>query len=327
MRLAPISMLSLHGLVLCVLLLSGAARRSIRHGNSFHAAQQKNTVAKAFDVSADTRMAFLPWGLGAALLPRRGPPLAALRAAAGKRLQPRAPQGQLSSMREAVPLQGDVAKSSHATGPLAALMKMRVPLTRPSAVDDDYDELDAMDTSTSWDEELAEFEAWQAMQKAAEKAKEPAQAAQKTPVEAPLTVDEEAHLDVGGEALGGDEDAAARTLRQMSEKQAQLTLQAIELRDGPSTDKAVLTSLEAIINALGRLTNKVDKLSAKVNTLQSEAAAVPAATPAGPEEWDGKVDEDAWRLDDDGGDDLPDWRDAWRHKKLDEADADLDEEV
>lgn len=318
-------MLSLHCLVLCVLFLPGAARRSILHGNSYRVAQQANTVAKAFDVLADTRMALLPWGLGAALLPRRGRPPAALHAAAGKRLQPRAPHSQLSSMREAVPLHGDVAKSSHTTGPLSALMTLRAPLTQPSAVADDYDELDAMDTSTSWDEQLDEFEAWQAMQKAVEKAKEPAQAAQKTPVEAPLTVDEEAHLDL--EAFGEDEDAAARTLRQISEKQAQLTLQAIELKNGPPTDKAVLTSLEAIINALGRLTDKVDKLSAKVDTLQSEAAAVPAATPAGPEEWDGKVDEEAWRLDDDGGDDLPDWRDVRRPKKLDGAVADLDEEI
>lgn len=208
--------------------------------------------------------------------------------------------------------------------------RCRSPLLMASDDEDDGDALDAMDTVSDWDAELAEMKAWEASQRASKPASDD-----------PFVVDEDAHLGLGDD---DDEDPAALALRQMTEKQAALMLNRIEgqsVQAAPS-DKAVLTSLEAVLNALAVLGDKVDYLTAKVDKLSAaqpaatvDATTEPAATQASSEppaakassgpaaettdaavpaaeskedQWDGQVDETAWF--DDDGDDMPDWRDG-----------------
>lgn len=199
---------------------------------------------------------------------------------------------------------------------------LRVTVPRLSD-DEDYDELDALDTTESWDEELAQMEAWKASQE------------KKSAAELPLDdVDEEAWFDEKD-----DEDPAARTLRQLSEKQAAMMLNAIEAKSPPSgSNKPVLTSLEAVITMLTRIEGKVDALSAKVAKLEGSTTATgsssvsppnPASTAASSDEnksakgeekaetqWDGEVDESAWFDVEDDDDDMPDWRDVRRLNNL-----------
>ena len=200
----------------------------------------------------------------------------------------------------------------------------------------EVDELDASQTSDAWDDQVADFQRW--------KAQQAAEAAASIESNLPLAlrfpdVDEEAHLDLGRD---DEEDPNARMLRQLSEKQAQVMLDAMEGKAGSSADKRVLTSLEAIISTLSKLSDKVDKLSSKLDKLQlagaapapspSNPAAVPqaasadvppsdlaAAPPAGTKpaaSWDGEVDETAWFDEDADEDDLPDWRDVRRLNNL-----------
>ena len=199
----------------------------------------------------------------------------------------------------------------------------------------EFEEVDAMDTSDSWSAQEAEFAAWQAAQKKESSAE--------SVLGSGTGVDEDAHYDLGGE---DEEDPAARTLRQLSEKQAALMLSTIEAKTTPTADKAILTSLEAVISTLNRLTDQVDRLSAKVDALQAATASAPPQTApttaadasegakptvsstdaatsvpkladAAPtkDEWDGEVDETAW-FDEDDDDDMPDWRDVRRLNKL-----------
>ena len=180
------------------------------------------------------------------------------------------------------------------------------------------DELDYLDTSDSWDQQLAEMEAWQAAQKS-EAAPPELESAETWDG----TIDEEAHFGFGGDDEGGSEAA-------------------VPLPATPVSDKAVLNSLEAVLNALARLDEKMTTLEAKVDAVQAElrsgAVSAPSpgsdsptipsssspaqstATPAKDEAsggWDGEVDESAWfDEDDDDDDDMPDWRDVRRLNKL-----------
>lgn len=202
----------------------------------------------------------------------------------------------------------------------------------------EVDELDASQTSDAWDDQVADYQRW--------KAQQAAEAAASMESNLPLAlrfpdVDEEAHLDLGPAGGDDEEDPNARMLRQLSEKQAQVMLDAIEGKAGSSADKRVLTSLEAIISTLSKLSDKVDKLSSKLDKLQvagaavahppSNPAAVPqaasadvppsdlAAAPPGTKpaaSWDGEVDETAWFDEDEDEDDLPDWRDVRRLNNL-----------
>jgi len=217
--------------------------------------------------------------------------------------------------------------------------RCRSPLLMASD-DEDEDALDAMDTVSDWDAELAEMKAWEASQKASEPAPDD-----------PFVVDEDAHLGLGDD---DDEDPAAQALRQITEKQAALMLNRIEGQSAQAapSDKAVLTSLEAVLNALAVLGDKVDHLTTKLDNLSAaqpaatvDATTEPAATKASSEppaakassvpaaettdaavpaaeskedQWDGQVDESAWF--DDDGDDMPDWRDVRRLNKLLEGD-------
>jgi len=103
MQMAPISMKHLCRLMGFTLFLPGAARRSIRIGDSFHDAHQKITIAKTVEVSADTWMALLPRGFGTAPLRHQGPPAGALHSADGQGFRLRTPHGQPLSMRNGMP--------------------------------------------------------------------------------------------------------------------------------------------------------------------------------------------------------------------------------
>jgi len=228
--------------------------------------------------------------------------------------------------------------------PVAAASSVRRLVASPQLTAGDGDEeLDAADTVSSWDEELAMMKAWEAARKV--------EAGGRLAAESGSGVDEDAHLGLGEDF--DSEDPAAAALRQAAEKQAAVLLAGIEAQSAaPPTDKAVMTSLEAVINAISRLSDKVDALTAKVDQLQqarptaadassSATEAPPAAAPPPPTagaaddappvaasaaggaaaadtsaQWDGEVDETAWFDQDDDDDDMPDWRDVRRLNKL-----------
>jgi hypothetical protein len=196
--------------------------------------------------------------------------------------------------------------------------------TLPRMCDSNDDgELDADDTVSSWDEQLAEMRAWEEANM------------KQTSVDAGLSeeahVDEEAHFGFGDD----DETSEERAMRQLAEKQASLMLGRMEGNSPADSGgtamemKRMLTSIEAVLNAVERLSERLDVVSAKVDkvhaSLAGEAAGgAPASdgTPAAPEgdSWDGNVDEEAW-FDDDPDEDLPDWRDVRRLKRLLEEDG------
>jgi len=222
--------------------------------------------------------------------------------------------------------------------PVAAASSVRRLVEVPQLTAGDGDEeLDAADTVSSWDEELAMMKAWEAARQV--------EAGGRPAAESGSGVDEDAHLGLGEDF--DSEDPAAAALRQAAEKQAAVLLAGIEAQSAaPPTDKAVMTSLEAVINAISRLSDKVDALTAKVDQLQqarptaadaSSATEVPPAAPPPPPiagaaddappvaasaaggasaQWDGEVNETAWFDQDDDDDDMPDWRDVRRLNQL-----------
>lgn len=233
--------------------------------------------------------------------------------------------------------------------------------------EEDPGELDASDTTDSWESQMAEQEAWLAAQK--KKSAPPASPVVGGAASTPMwdgEVDEDAYFDEED-----DEDDATRVQRQAAEKQASIMLARIEAagggnvlvgakRGGPDNAK-VMTSLSSILTAMMRLEEKVDALNGKVDQLLEErkkgsgptmapGAFAPASSPSSPsspaasepkssppsssassaaaaasgtsqaeeEEWDGNVDESAY-FDDDGDDDLADWRDVRKAKAMLEA--------
>jgi len=219
----------------------------------------------------------------------------------------------------------------------------RPPVRKVHSQIDDDDELDALDTVESWDDELAAQRAWEA-----------SQAQQGGTLDSATGVDEEAHLGLDDD---DDETEAERILRQVTEKQAAF-LQGQAASSEP--DKRVLTSLEAVLSTMMRLNDQIQQLSKEVAELKAVVSgspapspppspprpsplptesspspslpAAPSAVPAAPSSapaapssppsppasdgWDGVVDEGAWFDDDADEVDLPDWRDVRRLKKL-----------
>jgi hypothetical protein len=183
----------------------------------------------------------------------------------------------------------------------------------PIALDAD-EELDAADTTSSWDEEVAAMRAWEA----AQAAKRPAPA----PAASESGVDEEAHFGFAEDA----EDDTDRILRQVAEKQAALALlegsllqrvAGAEVGAESGDAKVILGSLTAVLNSLTRLTEAVAKLNAKVDALAAGLrAAAPSAAESAPPAEDGEVREDAWFDDDPDDQDGPDWRDVRRLNSL-----------
>eukprot|EP00746_Dinoflagellata_sp_MGD_P011985 gnl/MRDRNA2_/MRDRNA2_125363_c0_seq1.p1 gnl/MRDRNA2_/MRDRNA2_125363_c0~~gnl/MRDRNA2_/MRDRNA2_125363_c0_seq1.p1 ORF type:complete len:346 (+),score=93.58 gnl/MRDRNA2_/MRDRNA2_125363_c0_seq1:63-1100(+) len=216
---------------------------------------------------------------------------------------------------------------------------------RPGKREDD-DELDAMDTSDAWEDQIAEMRAWEASQKQQASAGQ-----QQEVVPMPKSsaddqwdgeVDEGAWFDDEAE----DEDPKERAARQLAEKQAAELLARIESTRGGSVSPSeaaqavspdrVMTSLESILNAIASLNQKVDAMDAKINAkLDRLSKAAPATSdgasapspPSAPssdakesgEEWDGQVDESAWFDEDADAAPLADWRDVRRAKKMLEA--------
>jgi len=98
MSVAPLFMMHLQGLVLFILSLAGAARRSIRIDDSHHDSQQQSsTLTKTFEMSAGGREAFLPTVLPTALFRRQGLQADTMQAGDRRRLHRRAPHGQPES--------------------------------------------------------------------------------------------------------------------------------------------------------------------------------------------------------------------------------------
>ncbi|KAL3907502.1 MAG: hypothetical protein SGPRY_010147 [Prymnesium sp.] len=159
------------------------------------------------------------------------------------------------------------------------------------------EELDAADTVSDWDEELAASEAFMASRKGRAGSGE-VKASSPTPP---------------ADAMG---NPVAEQLLQLAEQAKTRAMAEESSPPGPADaigTKRVLTSLEAVLSQLMRLEEKVDALSAKASTGQP---ASPSPSPArAAEEWDGEVDDMAY-FDDDDDVDLGDWRDVRRLNNL-----------
>lgn len=178
------------------------------------------------------------------------------------------------------------------------------------------DELDAFDTSDSWDEQEAAEAAWKAAQQA--EASASATPSGKSSLDEGTGVDEDAHLGLGDD---DDESPEEIKLRQQAEKQAAIMLRQIQsnaaaVGGSPGLDtQRLMTSLGSVLRAIGRLSDKLDDISEKVDALQAASNSATLATPSfGVEsvpalskkdefEWDGTIDESAWFDDDDDDDD------------------------
>ena len=164
---------------------------------------------------------------------------------------------------------------------------------------DDYDhhqEVDALDTSDSWEDQLAEQQRWKSAQDAA---------AAPPPMPDEWGVDEEAHYDLGADS--DDEWTAAELLDSVQRA-------AIGARVQVQTPDRTQESLKAVISQLARLEAKLDALTESVQKMAAAPAAAPAgpaaaalATPVAPE-WNGEVGEAVYFDDDAEDEGLEDWR-------------------
>ena len=171
----------------------------------------------------------------------------------------------------------------------------RARLPRVVAQDDVWDEeIDAADTLSDWEAELAASKAWEQSR------------ASKAPAEATEwngEVDEEAYFDVDmddadlGDSdwrdarraapLPADENSVARRLRLLAEERSGAPPpvagipSAVQSSDGPSNAQ-VMTSLSAVLAGLARLEEKVDALGARLDGLQRAGSSTPAAPMAAP---------------------------------------------
>ena len=207
-----------------------------------------------------------------------------------------------------------------------------------SADDDPWDEeLDAMDTTSSWDEEIAAMEAWKAGKSAS-----PDWSGEQAG-----HVDEDAHY-----GFEDPEDPDAMRQRQLSEKNAALELLARAAGGGapPEAEPGnarVLTALDSVLRSMMRLEERLGAIEKKMDGMLAAGGAAPtaadtaptaadAASPSAPapppsaapadddapkaEEWNGEVDEAAWFDVDADEEELGDWRDVRKLKKLFESD-------
>lgn len=206
------------------------------------------------------------------------------------------------------------------------------------------DELDAMDTSDSWDEQLAMQEAWLAAQK-----KKQGKAADPEPEPDGLTVDEEAHYDFDDpddddrpdwrEVRGGVAGQRASELSILSGIVGQRQPSpppAAAPAAGPAADD-IRVMLDAVVRTLARLEEKIDRIEEAMDiqppsqppdappspppaaepTDKESPVAKPAAeapkpsAPLAPRtmaEDEPHVDETAYMDDDPDDQDLGDWR-------------------
>jgi len=178
----------------------------------------------------------------------------------------------------------------------------------------DDGEVDAYDTSDSWEEQLAAQRAWLAEeQKKAESAKGGQEGEH---------VDESVHVGLGdGDSSQEDEDGfgaynaaafreleharAAKLLRVVEAHQAERASDAaFEPSAAPSAStsdgadaaalKRLTVSFEAVISSLTRIESKVEEMSAKIQKLESALLSKGVITGEDAEQWDGVVDESAY---------------------------------
>ena len=154
--------------------------------------------------------------------------------------------------------------------------------------DNYYDELDALDTSDSWEAQMQEEQMWKRKRR------------ETTQSNYDSGVDEEAHFDIGDDS---DDSWTAAEL-----------LDSVKVAAAAASDNNVhrtVESLKSIITILTRLEEKVDALSNKVQDLAHRPCSDSTSEePCAQLEsvWDGTTDETAYFDDDAADGDLEDWR-------------------
>lgn len=181
-------------------------------------------------------------------------------------------------------------------------------------LDDGDDELDAFDTSDSWDEQAAAQAAWEKSESVAKGGDVPP-----PPVDYGWAVDEEAHYDLGDD----DEDEPLpkdplSVLRQVTQAKSSAPASApasvagspntvtLTVSVDPDTVMVNKVSLASVLTTLMRIEEKVDKLIKKVDKLESSPVSTASAAASSVESdtggWNGEIDEMAY-FDDDPDDD------------------------
>ena len=258
------------------------------------------------------------------------------------------PASALASMR----LTGLPVHQMHHALPLMRSSHLKMEADGKAA---DDGELDAEDTTDSWESQLAEQAAWMAAQNK-QQGKADVAAAEVWDGE----VDETAWFDEED-----DEDDQTRIERQEAEKQLALLLGRIEKAGGkspvastaPPDNAKVMLSLKSVLSGMMRLEEKIDDLNEKVDKLlkakgsesenkmapgafgssssssSSPSAASPSPPPAAsakkdylPSDWDGNTIEDAYFDEEDTDEELADWRDVRKAKAMLEAMAKAEED-
>jgi hypothetical protein len=158
-------------------------------------------------------------------------------------------------------------------------------------------ELDALDTSDSWDEQLVAQKKWEQEQAAKTyKSNHPAYLAE-------WGVDEEAHFGLGDAEYdddpGGVENFKQKLMASELLKQVRSAAGGMPgAADSDLSNKRVLTSLESVISILIRLDGKLDAVMARLDKLEKlGSSGAPGDAPAPPKdagEWDGQVVEGAY---------------------------------
>lgn len=178
---------------------------------------------------------------------------------------------------------------------LASPIRVRLPLL--CQLDEDEVapfEVDALDTSESWDEQVQAQKQW-----------EQEQAANKGATRAEWAVDEEAHFGLGDDAEydddpGGVEDFKQKLMASELLKQVRSAAGGIPgAADSDLSNKRVLTSLESVISTLIRLDGKLDAVMARLDKMEKQglSGAPGAAPPVPPKDaggWDGEVIEGSY---------------------------------
>lgn len=159
-------------------------------------------------------------------------------------------------------------------------------------------EVDALDTSESWEEQLLAQKQWEQEQTAKK------EAANKEATLAEWGVDEEAHFGLGDDAEYDDDPGGVENFKQKlmaSELLKQVRSAAggtPGAADSDLSNKRVLTSLESVISTLIRLDGKLDAVITRLDKMDKRGVSgAPGEAPAPPKDangWDGEVIEGAY---------------------------------
>lgn len=192
--------------------------------------------------------------------------------------------------------------------------------------DVEYDELDALDTVSDWDAELAEQEAWLAMQK--EKENDEERRKKRTEL-----AEQEKGNDEGDEPKT-DVSQMFGSLHASSAEDIleQIKVAAAAKANPPSQDEVnekIQFTLGTIVNQLARLEAKLDRVEKAQKKLMNSGGLLIGEDGAeetqkekiNPGEWDGVVDETVWfdeEDDDTHVSEFVDWRDVRKEMGLDD---------